>query len=196
MPRSARELYDGGVYHVFNRGHNKQALFHSKADYTVFKKYIRNYLGDHNIIIYHYVIMPNHFHLLVKALKATALPIFMKGICQSYAKYHHKKYDTVGYLYQNRYKCIPIEDNRYLLECARYIERNPLRANIVDNLRNYVYSSYLYYALGFRDSLVTSNPLYKDMGKSTLKRQKAYRKCINESRPYDEILDKKLKILC
>ncbi|MFH1868945.1 MAG: transposase [Candidatus Omnitrophota bacterium] len=192
MPRTARNIFDGGIYHIFNRGHNKYKIFHDQQDYLTFKKLIKKYLMSSKIEIYHYALMPNHFHLLLKVLEAKGLSKFMQGLCQTYAQNYHKRYDTVGYLFQNRYKDIFIKNDNQLLECGRYIERNPLRARLVNNLDNYPYSSYHYYSKGKKDNLITENPLYQAIGKAKSKRQKAYVEYINTSRPYEEILDEKL----
>jgi len=78
------------------------------------------------INVLHYCLMPNHLHLLLQAIKATDLPKFMQRILQVYAAYFKKKYDSVGFVFQNRYKSLYIDRESYLLECARYIEKNPL----------------------------------------------------------------------
>jgi len=194
MARTARMLCNGGMYHILNRGHNNQTLFHASKDYLIFKKYVRSYLSVYKIVIHHYAIMPNHFHLLLKLINTDDLPKFMKGVCQTYAQYHHRRHKTVGYLFQNRYKSILIKDNQYLTVCARYIERNPLRAGLVDCVSDYPYSSYRYYAKGVRDSIITENPTYCETGKTVMKRQKRYVEDVNAISPYEEIVDKKLQI--
>ena len=194
MPRTARILHDEGIYHILNRGNNKHTIFYDSMDYAVFKRITKKHLATHKINVYHYAPMPNHFHFLLKVLEAKGLPKFMKGLCQTYAQYHHRKHGSVGYLFQNRYKSILINDERHLLECARYIERNPLRAGLVNDLNDYPHSSYHYYTKGIPDSLITPSPVYFGMGKTPAKRRKAYIEYINTSRPYDEILDKNLQI--
>ena len=194
MPRAARFLTDGGIYHILNRGHNKQAIFHESKDYYVFKKYIKKYLHNFKLSIYHYVIMPNHFHLLLKTEKAAHLSQFMKVLCQAYAQYHNSSYKTAGCLFQNRYKCIFIKDERQLIECARYIERNPKRANMINDLSDYTFSSYNFYAYNSYDGITTINPAYLELGKTEPKRKKMYAEYVNTERAYDIILDKKLQI--
>jgi putative transposase len=76
------------------------------------------------------------------------------------------------------------------LECGRYIERNPVRAGIVKDPSEFLWSSYNFYAKGARDSIVTVNPLYPTLGKTPRKRQRIYQKYINEERPYEIVLDK------
>jgi len=195
MPRIKRQIFDNGIYHILNRGHNKDRLFRTSADYNRFKEILARYEEEHSFEIYHYCIMPNHFHLLMRILKADDLPPLMKGICQSYANYHRKAYDHIGYLFQNRYKSIFIDKDSYLLECARYIERNPVRANIVKDPSEYPWSSYNHYAGGLPDPIITANPLYEGLADTSEERRDAYVEYLSNPRPYEEILDEKIAAL-
>ncbi len=190
MGRQKRILYDGAIYHIVQRGHNKDRLFKNAKDYKVFKDFIRKYKDKHVFDIYHYCLMSNHFHILLKIYKGDTLPKIMHGITQSYSYYYRKTYNRIGYVYQNRYKSFLIEDDSYLLECGRYIERNPLRAGIVKDLSQYNWSSYNFYAKGRPDDIITENPLYQDMGKTPEERQRRYRIYVLEARPYERIVDK------
>ena len=190
MGRVKRLLYDGAVYHIVQRGHNKGRLFKNAKDYKAFKDFIRKYKERYIFDIYHYCIMSNHFHMLLKIREGFALPKVIHGITQSYSYYYRKAYKRIGYVYQNRYKSFLIEDDSYLLECGRYIERNPLRAGIVKDLSQYYWSSYNFYARGRPDDIITENPLYKDMGKVPEEKQRRYRDYVLEARPYDKIVEK------
>ena len=197
MPRTARIICDKGIYHILNRGNNKQPIFYGNSDYLMFKDITKKYLLKYAIQIYNYALLPNHFHFLLIAIKAKELRKFMQGICQIYACYHHRKYNSVGCLFQNRYKSLLINEDAYLAECTRYIERNPVRAGLVNNASEYLYSSCQYYTNKSKDPLLTKNPLYNDMGTTPLKRRKAYIKYTNKIKIYEEeIMDKKLQIAC
>lgn len=87
-----------------------------------------------------------------------------------------------------------MEKDSYLLDCARYIERNPLRAEIVKDLAHYKWSSYLFYACGNKNDIITKNHLYSALADSISTRQKAYREYILTSRAYEEIVDREFKI--
>ncbi len=148
-----------------------------------------HYVHKYEIQVYNYCIMPNHFHLLVKIGASCNLSRAMKSICQSYAHFHKKKYNRVGYLFQNRYKSIPVERDEYLLECARYIERNPLRAGLISDLSEYPWSSYHFYAHVKEDNLITSNPMYYTFGLTPQKARWEYKKYLLSTRPYELLLD-------
>lgn len=195
MPRIARRLIDNGCYHVITRGLDRRRLFRYKPDYQLFLDIVASYLKLYQLRILHYCLMPNHLHLLVKTVIAADMPKFMQVVLQVYAANFRKKYKSTGFVFQNRYKSRLIDSEAYLLECARYIERNPLRARIVQDIQDYHWSSYLHYAKGIKDKLITlDNPLYLDLSPMELERRNAYSRFISQQRPYDPIVDKEFRI--
>jgi putative transposase len=139
--------------------------------------------------------MPTHLHFLARLDASGDLSKFMQGILQVYAVYYRSKYNSCGFVFQNRYKSLFIGAEAYLLECGRYIERNPLRAGLVVNIGDYCWSSYSFYANGNKDGLVSLvNPLYLDLADKKEKRQIIYQNYVSTQRPYDLIVDKALKI--
>ncbi len=194
MPRKPRILLDGGYYHVLTRGNDRKKIFRYKQDYNHFLKIIKKYLAKFQVNILHYCFMPNHIHLLIQTQKAKDLPKFMQAILQVYASYFRKKYNSSGFVFQNRYKSYFIEKESYLLECARYIERNPIRANMVGNLLDYPWSSFSFYARGTDNDIIkTENPLYLEFVKTELDSKQRYRDYVSEERPYEHIVDEVFK---
>ncbi len=193
MPKSARQVYDETIYHIMQRGNNRQMIFTKNADCKRFLSLVKKYKAKYPFELYNYCLMKNHFHLLVKIHKKESLAKIMQGILQSFGYYFKEKYQYTGYLYQGRYKSKIIEKDEYLLECARYIETNPLRAGIVKNLDNYKWSSYTFYAYGDEKPLLTPNPLYSTFGRNKTGR-KSYRDYVLTPRMYENIIDGSLKI--
>ena len=142
MARTPRLIYDGMVCHILQRGNNKRAIFKNTYDYLKFKDLIKRYIDKFSFELYNYCLMPNHIHLLLKIIEQEDLSKIFKGIFQSFQLHHRREYEYTGTLYQNRFKSIIIDSDSYLLECARYIERNPLRAGLVTSLEQYKWSSY------------------------------------------------------
>jgi len=192
MPRLKRHILDNGIYHILNRGHNKDTIFKETDDFNRFKDMIRKYKESLSFDVYHYCLMPNHFHLLIRIFEAKDLPAIMKGICQSYANHYRRTHGRIGYLFQNRYKSIYIDRDAYLLECARYIERNPLRANMIKNLSEYPWSSYNHYVGNRTDDIITMDPLYATLAKTSKERRDAYIEYLSKTRPYEELLDERI----
>lgn len=193
MPRKDRfeTVCDESTHHVTQRGINRSRIFKSDEDCLKFKDFLRRYLSRFKVKIYNYCLMPNHIHILLFTEEASHISRFMQGVSLSYGAYYRKKYRYAGYLWQGRFKNVLIEKESYLLECARYIERNPLRTKykMVDDLSLYSWSSYNFYANGKADDIITLNPLYEAMGKTLKERQVNYKEYILTPRPYEEVLD-------
>lgn len=195
MPRRPRVLIDGGYYHILTRGNDRRKVFRYKQDYNYFLKIIKGYLAKFQVNILHYCLMPNHIHLLIQAQKGKDLPKFMQAVLQVYASYFRKKYNSVGFVFQNRYKSYLIEKESYLFECARYIERNPVRAKIVSNLLDYPWSSFSFYTKRIDRGIITTlNPSYLELAKTESERRQLYQNYVSEERPYEDIVDKVLKV--
>ena len=128
MPRGARKESGSGCHHVIIRGNNRQVLFRDNADFEKFAEIVKLYLPRDGVKLHHYCLMSNHVHLLVGCENIKILCRFMHGIQRSYHHYYRKTYTFFGHLTQGRFRSYPIEDDGYLLECGRYIERNPVQA--------------------------------------------------------------------
>jgi putative transposase len=194
MPTQGRIVYDGAVCHIIQRGNNRQKLFREEEDHEKLLSLIKEYKEKMAFELYSYCLMSNHLNILMKIINKNNLPKLMQGIFQSFRFYYKRKYGYTGYLYQGRYKSKLIEKDLYLLECARYIERNPLRAKIVTDLSAYRWSSYNFYAYGQKNDIITENPMYAALGNDPMARQEAYREYVLTSRAYEDIVDKEFKI--
>jgi len=194
MPTQARVVHDGAVCHIIQRGNNRQRIFREEEDYEKLLYSVLKYKTKYSFDVYNYCLMSNHLHILIKISHGKDLSKLMQGIFQSFRFYYKKKHEYTGYLFQGRYKSKVIETDTYLLECARYIERNPLRAGVVEDLSRYKWSSYLHYAYGLKNDIITSNPAYSALGNTPIEQQKAYREYVLTGRVYEYIIDKEFKI--
>jgi len=118
--------------------------------------------------------MINHFHLLFRIKEPEKLSRFMAGLDRAYTHHHHNSYRGSGLLWQGRFKLQPVQKERYLLTCGRYIERNPVRAGIVSKASDYTWSSALFYCSGVYDGLTCEDPLYAGFGSTPQLRQASY----------------------
>ena len=194
MPRKNREESPTGIYHWIVRGMNKKVLFHDSEDYKRFKDLLIEYKQAYFIIIYHYCLMTNHVHLLVNTDKLERLSKFSQYVQRRYAYYYCSKYKWTGSVFQRGYRSLVIDREEYLLECGRYIERNPLKAKLVRVLEEYAYTSYRYYAVGERDELITTSPAYIALSEAINKRYGIYSDYVKESRIQEEMMERGLLV--
>lgn len=141
MPRIARVKSESGIYHIIMRGINRQTLFEDEEDSTKFIQTLQKYREISKYKLYAYCLMGNHLHLLLMEDKEP-LETVMRRICGSYVLWYNRKYGRVGYLFQDRFKSEPVEENEYFLTVLRYIFQNPLKAGIVNKIENYKWTNY------------------------------------------------------
>jgi putative transposase len=142
MPR--RALHDAGgiVFHVLNRSARRTRLFHEPDDYHAFEQILAVALRKFCVRLLAYCVMPNHWHLVLWP-EGADLPRFMHWLTLIHARHWHEANDSqgTGHVYQDRYRAIPVQDDRHLLTLIRYVERNPLRANLVSRAERWRWSS-------------------------------------------------------
>lgn len=184
MPRPPRHdiIIPGGTYHVYARGNDRMTLFREPEDYGFYLAALADLMTPHGVVLFHYVLMPNHVHLLLRPDGPTPFSGFMQTLQTRYVKRFCKKYRSVGHVWQGRFKNRTIDNNAYLFACGNYIELNPVRAGFVADPADWPYSSYHAYAHGKPDGLVTLDPLYASLGRTDSERQVAYRRLISQTR--------------
>ncbi len=179
MPRRLRPFEDGLYYHVIARGNNQSPIFAVDGGYRAFKQLLLNTKAKLPYQLHHYCLMPNHLHILIRPITGNQLPSIMHSLLLGYTRWYKTQQAFVGQLWQGRYRCLPITDERYMFECGRYIELNPVRAYIVSRPEDYVWSSYRHYALGQHDTVVDNDPYFDAFGSNDFNRQRNYREFIN-----------------
>lgn len=188
MPRTPRILNDNGVYHIISRGNNRQKLFLKNGDFLTYLELLGLMKKDYDFQLYHYCLMTNHVHLLIKFFAQEGLQKVMQRVNLRYAKRYRRLYKYVGHVFQDRFKSFPIEEDSYLLDCGRYIERNPIKAGMVKDLTLYPWSSYSFYAFGKMNELIDENPYYQALGQNQTERQTRYQEYVLMSRPYENLV--------
>ncbi|MEN6318916.1 MAG: transposase [Syntrophaceae bacterium] len=179
MPRTARIAPKEFVYHVLTRGNNRQDIFQDEEDYQKYISILEKYKEKYKFKLYHYVLMTNHVHLVIEPTDTGgALSQIMKGLNLSYAQHYKTKYKHIGHFWQDRYKSIIISKDEYLLACGNYVELNPVRAKIVEDPKDYAWSSYRAHAYGRRDVLIDEHPFYFQLSEEEKERQKKYREFV------------------
>lgn len=156
MARKPRIEFPGGLYHIITRGNRREEVFLDDSDYKRYLDLLSHYHNRYNFLLYAYVLMPNHTHLLIEQ-NETPISKIMQGINQSYTQYFNKRYNKVGHLFQGRYKALLCDKDGYLLVLVRYIHLNPVRAHIVKMPEDYVWSSHNAYIGDKKQDFVDKN---------------------------------------
>jgi putative transposase len=143
MPRRARNAPGGFVYHVLNRAVARLPLFEKDADYDAFERVMLAAMVEHPTRLLAYCLMPNHWHLVLWPAEDGELTAFARWLTHTHTMRWHAHYHTsgTGHLYQGRFKSFPIEADDHLYTVLRYVERNPLRANLVPRAELWRWSS-------------------------------------------------------
>lgn len=144
MARSLRIEYPGAFYHVIQRGIERKAIFSSDIDREKFFSYLNASFLAYKSVIHTYVLMSNHYHLILETPRAN-LSKAMHYINTAYAAYYNTKHKRAGHLYQGRFKAILVDKDEYLHYLSCYIHLNPVRVGIVKFPEEYRYSSYNYF---------------------------------------------------
>jgi putative transposase len=126
MTRPLRINYPNAFYHVTCRGNEQKAIYRGEEDSSAFLSYLEEALESRRVLLHAYVLMTNHFHLVVEVPQGN-LSAFMRNLNVSYTGYFNRRHHRVGHLYQGRFKAIVAEADAYLLELSRYVHLNPIR---------------------------------------------------------------------
>lgn len=141
MPRIARERSKTGIYHIMMRGIDKRWIFLQDQDYQRFLELLDRVKRKSEMQVLAYCLMKNHIHLLVKEGNEY-IGDTVRRINVGYALYHNQTHERTGYLFQNRFRSEAINDDRYLFTVFRYIHQNPVKAELVEGIEDYPWSSY------------------------------------------------------
>jgi putative transposase len=157
MPRKPRFVIPGVPVHIVQRGHSREPVFFEDSDYLAYWRWVKEGAARYRVSIHAYVLMTNHIHILATPEETTGVSRMMQYIGRHYVPYINYTYGTSGSIWEGRYKASLVHDEEYLLTCMRYIELNPVRANMVRAPGQYRWSSFRQNGLGKPDSLVTAH---------------------------------------
>jgi putative transposase len=193
MPRTGRFITAGCCYHIINRGNRKQRVFHQTGDYEQFQALI--YLAQQRVEvpILAACLMPNHFHLVVRPNLAGDLSSWMKWLFTSHLRWHHAKYETTGHVWQGRFKAFLIQQDHHLLAVMRYVERNALRARLVERAEDWQWGSLAWRAMRRAPVSLAESPVplpsywrhLVNEPQSSAELEEM-RTCVNRQRPFGE----------
>jgi putative transposase len=158
MPRHPRIHVPGLLYHVMARGNNGQRIFLGREDYEAFLRLLQTTRERHPFLLYAYVLMPDHFHVLVEVGKTPTSRI-MQAQLTGYARWFNRIHRRRGHVFQGRYKAILCDRDSYLLELVRYIHLNPVRAGLVRSPAAWKWSGHNEYLGTAKHKLIDPGPV-------------------------------------
>jgi putative transposase len=126
---------------VLNRGNRKSRIFHEPNDYAQFQSLIARAQDRLELPILAACLMPNHVHFVVQPRAASDVARWMHWVFTTHVRWHHAKYSTTGRLWQGRFKAFVVQSDHHLLSVMRYVERNALRANLVERAEDWRWGS-------------------------------------------------------
>ncbi len=143
MARIPRSAVGNEIYHIINRANGREQIFQKEKDYEAFERILFEAKERYPMRILSFCIMPNHWHFVLYPKKDEDLSNFMRWVTHTHTQRYHTYYNSIGYghIYQGRFKSFPIEKDSHFLQVCRYIERNPLRAGLVQRAEDWRWSS-------------------------------------------------------
>ena len=196
MPRPTRYVPGGMVFHVLNRGVGRRTLFGKQEDFLAFERVLQETLRVRPMRVCAYCILSNHWHFVLWPESDGDLPAFMQQLTNTHVKRwkEHRHETGYGHLYQGRYKSFPVQTDDYFYQVIRYVERNALRANLVERAELWPWSSLGCHARA--DNAVTilsAWPLPRPTNWVELVNEpqtelelRALRHCVNRGTPYGD----------
>ncbi len=175
MARLPRIVIPNQPLHIMHRGNNKQDIFESDEDMMRIKEDIAHALLKSDCQLHAYVIMSNHLHLLISPKDKQQLATFMQAMANRYVRYFNATRQQTGTIWEGRFKSCLVDSEHYLFTLHKYIEMNPVKANMVKQVADYKWSSYHHNALGEVDNLITEHSLYGELGGTLEQRRTHYR---------------------
>ena len=175
MARLPRIVIPNQPLHIMHRGNNRQDIFESEEDMIRIKEDIDYALEKSGCQLHAYVVMTNHLHLLITPESKEQLAVFMQAMASKYVRYFNAKHQRTGTIWEGRYKSCLVDSEQYLFTLYKYIEMNPIKANMVETSTDYPWSSYAHNALGQTDALISEHSLYLELGRDIETRCESYK---------------------
>lgn len=160
MPRRSRLMLPDVPVHIVQRGNNRGPCFFRESDYLVYLSQLETLAVRFDCAIHAWCLMTNHVHLLMTPGEANSCGLLMKNLGQRYVQYVNRIHRRSGSLWEGRFRSCLAQSHEYVLACYRYIELNPVRANMVMHPRDYRWSSYRANAEGAASALRTPHAEY------------------------------------
>jgi putative transposase len=180
MARLPRLSLAGQVHHVLQRGNNRQPIFTGAAEHAEMLQLLAHACRGAGVALHAYVLMPNHFHLLLTPPEDGALSHALQAVGRSYVRRFNLAHGRSGTLWEGRYRSTVLQPERYLLPCMAYFDLNPVRTALVQSAADYPWSSHGHYAGLRSEPWLVPAPAYWTLGNTPFAREAAYADMVHE----------------
>lgn len=174
MARLPRISLPGHAHHVVQRGHNRQGIVQDDADRLQWKSLLRDAAVTHRVDVHAWLLLDDHFHLVLTPQTAEGLGRMMQSLARRHAAEFNRRHGRTGTLWEGRYRSTLIQTERYFLACMVYIDLNPVRAGMVTQAADFLWSSHAHYTGTRQDPWLTPHALYWSLGNTPFARELAY----------------------
>jgi putative transposase len=194
MGRPLRIKASGLTYHITSRTNGKRLFLKKKADQKLLCRCLKRILAKYGVIIYSFTPMTNHFHMLIRIENEADLSKVMCEFKTLYAKLFNKKYKQTGHFWGDRFRSCIVQDDQYALACLRYIDRNAVKAGLVDHPDKWYLTSFSSYAYGQNHPILPlkPHPTYLELARNKVKRRAFYLSFVVEADQFSDELHGKL----
>ena len=186
--------YPGGVYHIISRGNNRSYIFSSTEDKECFLQLLGESKKKLGFEFLGYVIMGNHYHLIMKNL-GIPLETIMHRINSKFSRSYNTRNKRTGHVFESRYKGILVAGNRYLLSLLRYVHQNPVQAHICEKVHEYYWSSDKFYRNNIQNGIVDIDYILNIFSRDRAKAIEAYRDFMGEDKMERESIFENVKAI-
>ncbi len=189
MGRSKRILLPGLIYHVTNRGNNRDIVFVEDEDFEKYLGLIYRFKQKYRFKLFAYCLMTNHVHLLIQTSEGGTISQIAQSLTVAHTRHYHFKYKRCGHVWQGRFSSPIISDDEYLLRVMQYIEQNPLRAKMVNCVEDYKWSSYCLNVRKALSKLIDrdDNPVFQNLDFSDSARIEKYKQLMRKAMDQKEL---------
>jgi putative transposase len=178
MPRQRRLVVPNVPLHITQRGVDRRPTFLVDVDFAFYRRTLSDAVRSTGCSVHAYALMTNHVHLLVTPMDRDGPAKMMRLIGGRYVRYFNDRYGRTGTLWEGRFRSTLVQSPHHFFACSRYIEQNPVRAQIAREPRDYKWSSVHRNAYGRVDVVVSEHPLYSQLGSELETRTAEYRKLV------------------
>ena len=189
MARRHRIDLPGVAQHVIQRGVDRSVCFVDDHDREFYLATLSEGARKHDCAVHAYVLMTNHVHLLATSGRSGGLSRLMQSLGRRYVRWFNDRHRRTGTLWEGRFRSSLVDTERYVLSCYRYIETNPVRAQMIRDPLEYRWSSAKGNAGSFVDPLLSPHETYAALSSDPVTRRRRYRALLLEALGQDEVAD-------